>query len=225
MQLSAIIAAAGSGERLGGKTPKALIKLGQQTLLDHAIDLMRPFATQIIVVAPATHSEKVATLYAKDESLVVVAGGSSRSISVRNAISVLAKQIDYVLIHDAARALTPAVVVQRVIDELKRGADGVIPVLPVIDTIKEVLGDKVVRTVDRTSLQRVQTPQGFKTNIIVDAHAAAKRDNVEGTDDASLVERMGIKISVVPGDEQAFKITTPFELELARRFSAEQQDS
>lgn len=220
MRVASIIAAAGSGDRLGAKQPKALIKLGKLTLIDHAVHLLRPFSDQIIVVAPSTHVEKVSAQFESDELVDVVAGGSSRSISVRNAISALAKNIDYVIIHDAARALTPSDVMQRILDELKRGAEGVVPVLPLPDTVKEVLGEKVVRTVDRTSLQRVQTPQGFKTKVIVDAHAAAKRDGVEGTDDASLVERMGIKVNTVLGDERAFKITTAFDLEVAQQVSS-----
>lgn len=217
MRVASIIAAAGSGDRLGAKQPKALIQLGNSTLIDRAVELLRPLSDQIIIVAPATHLQAVTEQFASDDTIDVVAGGSSRSISVRNAISALEKDIDFVLIHDAARALTPGDVVQRVVDELKRGADGVIPVLPLADTVKEVLGEKVVRTVDRTSLQRVQTPQGFKTKVIVDAHAAAKRDGVEGTDDASLVERMGLKVGTVLGDERSFKITTPFDLEIAQR--------
>ena len=217
MRIAAIVAAAGSGDRLGAKQPKSLVKLGGKTLIEHSVELLRPFAAQVIVVAPSTHLDKVEKLFAKDDSVEVVAGGSSRSISVRNAISVLDKDIDCVLIHDAARALTPVDVVERVIAELKRGAEGVVPTLPLADTVKEVLGEKVVRTVDRTSLQRAQTPQGFKTKTIVDAHAAAKRDGVEGTDDASLVERIGIKINTVVGDERALKITTPFDLAVAEK--------
>lgn len=219
MRVASIIAAAGSGDRLGANQPKALLQLGDSNLIDLAVELLRPLSDQIIVVAPSTHLQSVTEQFETDNAVTVVAGGSSRSISVRNAISALDKNIDFVLIHDAARALTPTDVVQRVIDELKRGADGVIPVLPLADTVKEVLGEKVVRTVDRTSLQRVQTPQGFKTKVIVDAHAAAKRDDVEGTDDASLVERMGIKVSTVLGDERSFKITTPFDLEVAKKVS------
>lgn len=217
MRVASIIAAAGSGDRLGAKQPKALLQLGGSTLIDRAVDLLRPVSDQIIVVAPSTHLAMVTDQFDNDELVDVVAGGSSRSLSIRNAISALAKEIDFVLIHDAARALTPSDVVQRVIDELKRGADGVIPVLPLADTVKEVMGEKVVRTVDRTSLQRAQTPQGFKAKVIVDAHAAAKRDGVEGTDDASLVERIGIKVGTVLGDERSFKITTPFDLEVAQK--------
>lgn len=217
MRVAAIIAAAGSGDRLGADTPKGLIDLGERSLLEHAVALFRPFAEQIIIVAPSTHVEGVAEKFVNDEVIDVVPGGSSRSISVRNAISALKKNVDYVLIHDAARALTPPEVVIRVLEELKRGADAVIPALPVNDTIKEVMGEKVVRTVDRSSLQRVQTPQGFKTEIIVDAHAAAKRDGVDGTDDAALTERIGIKVSTVLGDERSLKITTPFDLEVARK--------
>lgn len=215
-RVAAIIAAAGSGDRLGVGTPKALVDLGNHSLVDHAVSLFDPLAEQIIICAPTSHMQALAEQYATNSKVAVVAGGSSRSLSVRNAISALSRNIDFVLIHDAARALASADLVGRVVAELRRGADGVIPVLPVSDTIKEVLGDKVVRTVDRSSMQRVQTPQGFRVAVITDAHAAAKRDGVEGTDDASLVERIGIKVNTVAGEERAFKITTPFDLQIAR---------
>lgn len=214
-QHAAIIAAAGSGERLGARTPKALIELGGLTLVDRAVALF-PDAVQIIICAPSSHLVSLTEKYADRSSVVVVSGGSSRSISVRNAISSLDRTVDFVLVHDAARALTPTDVVPRLLNALTRGAEAVVPVLPVPDTIKEVLGEKVVRTVDRSSLQRVQTPQGFRTSTLVDAHGAAKRDGVDGTDDAFLIERMGIKVATVQGDERAFKITTPFDLEVAQ---------
>jgi 2-C-methyl-D-erythritol 4-phosphate cytidylyltransferase len=218
--VTAIIAAAGSGERLAAGVPKALIDLAGRTLVDRAVDLFADVSDQIIICAPSSHVTSLSESYAANEKVTVVAGGSTRSLSIRNAISALAKDTKFVLVHDAARALTPISVVQRILAELKRGAEGVVPVLPLADTVKEVMGDKVVRTVDRTSLQRVQTPQGFKAQIIIDAHAAAKRDGVDGTDDASLVERMGIKVSTVPGDESAFKITTTHDLDVAKALAS-----
>jgi 2-C-methyl-D-erythritol 4-phosphate cytidylyltransferase len=219
--VTAIIAAAGSGERLAAGTPKALIDLAGRNLVDRAVSLFADVSDQIIICAPSSHLTSLSESYAANEKVVVVAGGSTRSLSIRNAISALAKDTKFVLVHDAARALTPISVVQRVLAELKRGAEGVVPVLPLADTVKEVMGDKVVRTVDRTSLQRVQTPQGFKAQIIIDAHAAAKRDGVDGTDDASLVERMGIKVNTVPGDEIAFKITTAHDLDVANALASD----
>lgn len=216
LRVAAIIAAAGSGDRLGERTPKALVDLDGRTLIEHAVALFAPVAEQIIICVPASRVESLTSQFASNRRISVVAGGDTRSLSVRNAISILARDIDCVLVHDAARALMPQPVIDRLLAEIQRGAEAVIPILPVPDTIKEVLGDKVVRTVDRTALQRVQTPQAFKTVTLVDAHAAAKRDGVEGTDDASLVERTGIKVATVAGDERGFKITTPFDLEVAR---------
>lgn len=215
-RVAAIIPAAGSGERLGERAPKALVDLNGERLIDHAVSLFDGVAEQIIICAPASHVASLAEQFSALPRVVVIAGGSTRSLSVRNAISILDRDVDYVLVHDAARALAPRSVIDRLIAELQRGAEAVVPVLPVADTIKEVMGEKVVRTVDRSALLRVQTPQGFRTSVLVDAHAAAKRDGVEGTDDASLVERIGIKVGTVTGDERAFKITTAFDLDVAR---------
>jgi 2-C-methyl-D-erythritol 4-phosphate cytidylyltransferase/2-C-methyl-D-erythritol 2,4-cyclodiphosphate synthase len=215
-RVAAIIAAAGSGERLGARAPKALIDVGGRTLVDHAVSLFDGIAEHVIICAPSSHVRELSESFAGNAIVTIIAGGSTRSLSVRNAISVLTRDVDYVLVHDAARALAPREVVDRILAELQRGAEGVVPVLPVVDTIKEVMGEKVVRTVDRSALQRVQTPQGFRSQTLIAAHAAAKRDGVEGTDDASLVERIGIKVATVAGDERAFKITTPFDWEIAR---------
>jgi len=220
-RVAAIIAAAGNGDRLGARSPKALIDLNGLNLIDHAVALFSAthenFAIeQIIICAPASHVTALAEQHEANPTITVIAGGSTRSLSVRNAISVLARDIDFILVHDAARALAPQELIPRLITELGRGAEAVVPVLPVADTIKEVMGEKVVRTVDRSSLHRAQTPQGFRASTLIDAHSSAKRDGVEGTDDASLVERVGIKVSTVPGDERAFKITTSFDLDLAR---------
>lgn len=215
-RVAAIIAAAGSGDRLAARTPKALVELDGRSLIDHGLALFSGIAQQIIICAPAAHVSGLSERYASDPTVVVVAGGSSRSLSIRNAISVLSRDVDYVLVHDAARALAPRDMVERLIASLRHGAEATVPVLPVADTIKEVMGEKVVRTIDRSALQRAQTPQGFRIATLVDAHTAAKRDGVEGTDDASLVERIGIKVSTIPGDERAFKITTAYDLEVAQ---------
>jgi 2-C-methyl-D-erythritol 4-phosphate cytidylyltransferase len=145
--------------------------------------------------------------------VVVVAGGADRHASVGAALDALPPGVDLVLVHDAARCLTPPSVVGAVVTALRSGADAVIPVLPVADTIKRVEVDRVVATVPREHLRAVQTPQGFRRDVLVAAHAAAP--DASHTDDAGLVELLGRPVTVVPGHEEAFKITRPLDLLLA----------
>jgi 2-C-methyl-D-erythritol 4-phosphate cytidylyltransferase len=151
----------------------------------------------------------------------VVAGGSTRQDSVRLALDAAPSDHDVVLVHDAARPFVPAEVVEAVIAAVAAGADAVVPVLPVVDTVKEVAVfdgvETVVRTVDRSLLRAVQTPQGFRRSVLRHAHAEAGGFGVAGaTDDAGMVERAGGTVVVVPGSEEAFKVTRPFDLLLAR---------
>jgi 2-C-methyl-D-erythritol 4-phosphate cytidylyltransferase len=120
--------------------------------------------------------------------------------------------VDLVLVHDAARALTPPAVVEAVVAALRAGADAVVPVLPVTDTVKRVDGDRVRVTVDRSDLRVAQTPQGFRREVLAAAHAQA---GPAATDDAALVERLGLTVDTVPGSEEAFKVTRPFDLLMA----------
>jgi len=151
----------------------------------------------------------------------VVAGGSTRQESVRLALDAVPDGFDIVLVHDAARPFVPASVVEAVIAAVAAGADAVVPALPVVDTVKEVASrqgvESVVRTVDRSLLRAVQTPQGFRRAVLRHAHELAGGFGAEGaTDDAGMVERAGGTVVVVPGSEEAFKVTRPFDLLLAR---------
>jgi 2-C-methyl-D-erythritol 4-phosphate cytidylyltransferase len=219
-RLAAIVAAAGIGQRLSAGRPKAVVDLGGKPLIEYAISLFRLVEAEIVIAAPATLSQAWSDQYSATD-VTVVPGGSTRSQSVRAAISALPRDCTFTFVHDAARALTPVDVIHRVLEELQRGAEAVIPVLPLVDTVKEVMGEKIVRTLDRSSMFGAQTPQGFVTKLLIDAHASAKRDGVEGTDDASLIERLGVKVQTVTGDDRAFKITTPYDLEVARALLAE----
>ena len=148
--------------------------------------------------------------------LIVVAGGATRQQSVAEGLAVLPDDIEYVLVHDAARALTPSHVIERVLASLIAGANAVIPVLPVADTIKVVEDGAVMHTVERGSLRAVQTPQGFTRAALERAHHIARAQGVDDvTDDAGLCESAGISVRVVEGDPLAFKITRPLDLVLA----------
>jgi len=210
MKCAAIIAAAGNGERFGAQIPKVLIQLGDRTLIEHAIAALAPVATQIIITAPAGYENQIRALVG--EGIHVVTGGVTRSESVRNGLAVVASDIDYVLVHDAARALATTYLAQEVLAQLVSGEKAVIPGLEQIDTVKVVdASGYVVATPDRRELRRIQTPQGFSRQLLVDAHAS----HSDATDDGALVESMGIKVKIIQGEERALKITTPADLSIA----------
>lgn len=211
MTVGALVPAAGRGERLGPGAPKALRELAGEPLLVHAVRALRacPDVGPVVVAAPADDVDGVRALV--PDSLVV-AGGAERSDSVRLALAALPDDVDLVLVHDAARCLVPVGVVARVVEALRAGAAAVVPVLPVADTVKEVDGDRVVRTVPRGGLRAVQTPQGFRRDALERAHAAG---GAGATDDASMVEALGLQVTTVAGDEEAFKVTRPLDLLLA----------
>jgi len=210
---AAIIAAAGSGERLGAKTPKAFVQLAGRTLIEHAFSSLSPLVDEVVIAAPATYEDQVQNLFG--ESAKVVTGGATRSASIAHALEVISPDIEFVLVHDAARALASASLVGRVIQALNGGEVAVIPALPVVDTIKSINSDGYVTlTPDRTYLRAVQTPQGFTRQILNRAHQDSER-NPDATDDAALVESLGEKVKVIEGEARALKITTSDDLERA----------
>jgi 2-C-methyl-D-erythritol 4-phosphate cytidylyltransferase len=223
MAVAAVIVAAGSGERLGAGIPKAMVALQGRPIVDWAVQIFdeHPDVASVVVVAPADAVSAITEGAAGRAQ--VVAGGATRQQSVDHGLDVLGKDIDLVLVHDAARPLISASVISSVVAALRAGADAVIPVLPVVDTIKRVDSHaRVTGTVDRSELRIVQTPQGFRRDVLVAAHRGAKdRGILDVTDDAGLVEAIGRVVLTVPGSEQAFKITTPYDLELAQGLAGE----
>jgi len=213
MNIAVIIPAGGSGERLGANMPKALVQLGGKTLIEHAVAQMAPIADQIVVAAPAGYEDQFRSLLGTD--VTIVTGGITRTESVKAALSVLSKDLRYVLVHDAARPLASADLARRIIKELEAGADAVIPGLKVADTIKRVNIDGfVTKTPNRTKLRAIQTPQGFTYETLVTAH----KSKSDATDDAGLVEELDIPVKVILGEERALKITTPEDFQRAYRF-------
>jgi len=213
--VAVLVPAAGAGVRMGPGGPKALRLLAGEPLLVHAIRRVAAAASvrMIVVAAPAAEVEAVRELLASIADVTVVAGGAERQESVSLALSVVPREIGIVLVHDAARALTPPQLIESVAAAVRGGLPAVIPVLPVIDTIKEVGPGEIVHgTVDRSVLRSVQTPQGFRHDVLAAAHAAAT-DPL--TDDAGLVEKAGVPVTCVPGSEFALKITRPLDLILA----------
>lgn len=218
MTVGVLVPAAGMGVRLGPGGPKALRELAGEPLLVHAVRGLRacPSVGPVVVAAPAGEVEEVAALLSAYD-VVVVGGGAERQDSVRAALAALPADCDLVLVHDAARCLTPVEVVERVVAALQAGAVAVVPVLPVADTVKQVADDRVVATVDRSSLRSVQTPQGFRRTVLEQAHAAA---GAALTDDAGLVEALGAPVTTVEGADEAFKVTRPLDLLLAEALVA-----
>ena len=200
---AAIIAGAGMGHRLGAEIPKALIQIQGITLLERAFISLSKVVDEIVITAPAGYEEQFKALVG--QSAEVVTGGVLRSDSIRVALKALSPSVESVLIHDAARALASSALAARVLDELRSGQSAVIPVLKVIDTIKEIDRDGFVRaTPDRSSLVAAQTPQGFNRQVLERAHGASD----DATDDAALVEAIGVKVMTIEGEASAFKITT-----------------
>lgn len=221
MTVAAIVAAAGRGERLGPGQPKAMRTLGGVPMLVHAVQALSHarLVDLVVVAAPVDGVADVETLLALHDlgaRLLVVAGGAERQHSVARALEALPPEVDVVLVHDAARPLVPSELVDAVAAAVLAGHGAVVPGVPMSDTVKRVANDGrselVVETVPRSDLRCIQTPQGFDRALLVKAHAAA--DGVL-TDDAGLVERLGVPVVVVAGSQEAFKITTPLDLLMA----------
>ncbi|MFF7281393.1 2-C-methyl-D-erythritol 4-phosphate cytidylyltransferase [Streptomyces griseorubiginosus] len=219
-----VIPAAGRGVRLGPGAPKALRALNGTPMLIHAIRAMAASraVSLVVVVAPPDGTGEVKSLldaHALPErtDFVVVPGGESRQESVRLGLAALPPDFDIVLVHDAARPLVPVDTVDAVIEAVRDGAPAVVPALPLADTVKEVEPapgepEPVVATPVRARLRAVQTPQGFDRATLIRAHETVTEDV---TDDASMVEQLGLTVVVVPGHEEAFKVTRPLDLVLA----------
>lgn len=212
----AVIVAAGSGERLGADVPKAFVRFGDQPLLAESVARLddHPAIDGIVLVVPAEWEERatfMADEIAAGKVAIAVPGGASRSDSVACGVAEVPAEAEVILVHDAARPLVDPALVDRVLAGFGEGADGVIPVLPVADTVKRVDADgRVVETVDREPLRLVQTPQAFLAEVL--RRALAADDRSRATDCAGLVENVGGVVRTVEGDPRALKITTPDDL-------------
>jgi 2-C-methyl-D-erythritol 4-phosphate cytidylyltransferase len=227
--VAAVIPAAGRGVRLGPGAPKALRALGGTPMLVHAVRAMAASraVSLVIVVAPPDGTPEVKSLLdahvlPERTDILVVPGGDTRQESVRRGLDALPPGYGIVLVHDAARPLVPVDTVDAVIDAVRDGAPAVVPALPLADTVKEVEpaevpGDPepVVATPERARLRAVQTPQGFRRDVLAEAHEKIAAAGEGATDDAGMVEQLGIPVVVVPGHEEAFKVTRPLDLVLA----------
>lgn len=228
----AVLTAAGSGSRLGCEVPKALVELSGRPLVWWAARGLRAGGVgTIVVTAPAASLDEFRAGIADIGGVEVVAGSDrSRQASVALGLAALGQRNegDVVLVHDAARPLTPAQVTARVIDAVRAGAGAVIPVLPVTDTLKSVDASGVVTgTPRRADMVAVQTPQGFRWDVLMRAHEAGASlgadEAVAATDDAGLVEAIGAVVHTVAGDERSLKVTRPLDLSLARLLAGQER--
>ena len=217
--IALVVVAAGQGQRLGAGKPKAFVDLVGRPLLTHAIEsiIALPDLAQLIIAVPDSHLVEAAQIGAEligdlPIAFEVVLGGETRQGSIANALAELNDESQIVLVHDAARALTPTSLFAAVATSVRATGTSSLPVMRVVDTIKRIDGDTILETVDREVLRSAQTPQGFVAHEIRAAYASAE---AEFTDDAALMQAAGHRIIAVDGDERAFKITTPADLAAA----------
>ena len=201
MEVWAVVVAAGSGSRYGG--PKQYEVLAGRRVLDWSVDAARGAADGVVLVVP---QDRIAD--AESSADAVVAGGDRRSSSVRAGLAAVPVSADVIVVHDAARPLASAQLFRAVIDAVAGGADGAVPGVALTDTVKRVRGGVVEETLDRDALVAVQTPQAFAAAVLRRAHAGEP----DASDDAALVEAIGGRVVVVPGDVSNVKLTTVDDL-------------
>lgn len=201
----AIVVAGGGGMRFGG--PKQFEDLDGRRVLDWSVAAARDACDGVVVVVPADRQADEV-----DRGVVTVAGGPTRSASVRAGLAAVPGDAEIVVVHDAARPLAGADLFRRAVTAVRAGADAAIPGVPVTDTVKRVEDGRVLETLDRNRLVAVQTPQAFRADVLRRAHRAAP----EATDDAALVEALGGRVVVVDGDPRNLKLTSPDDLLVAR---------
>ena len=217
--VAVVLLAAGKGERLGAKAPKAFVELEGKSLLEHSVfrALAMENLKQLIIAVPETHLEQTLEfekqLSSQGVDIRVVVGGATRQQSVSESLAALSGGIDIVLVHDSARSLASTDLFNRVAVAVDENQIGVIPTLQVADTIKKYKGDVIQETIERSNLVLAQTPQGFPASVLVSAHVAATE---QFTDDAALVQSFGGTVMMIPGEEQAMKITTAKDFERAQ---------
>lgn len=199
-----IVVAGGAGTRFG--QPKQFLDLDGRRVIDAALDVARASCDGTVLVVPAGSVDSESR--AQGGNTVVVAGGATRSESVRAGIEAVPGGASVVLVHDGARPLASTALYKRVIDAVNGGAVCVVPVVPIVDSLRSTEGG----VVDRDSIRAVQTPQGFRRDVLLQAHSTT----AEATDDASLVEAMGYEVVMVDGESSNRKITEPVDLVVAR---------
>ena len=205
-----ILAAAGSGTRFGSRIPKQFLRVKEERLYRLALDPFLPFLDEAVILVPGDWIEPVKEELAGDppagKKFRVAAGGAHRQDTVSMGLRLLSPGVEIVLVHDAARPFVSTPLIARVIRAARQGGAAV-PILPIRDTVKEVISGSVARTLERERLGLAQTPQGFRIEVLEEAVRQAGRDQFYGTDEASLVERIGVEVRAVEGDPRNLKVT------------------
>ncbi len=217
----AIITAGGSGLRMGHKKPKQFLEIVGKPILERTLEAFcpLPFLFQIIVVAPIANQEEARSLcgrvskrYGLRSPIQVVAGGPERQDSVYNGLMTLPASCEWVIVHDGVRPFASVGLIEAVW-RASHESGASIAALPAMETVKMVEQGKIVRTFSRDQLWLAQTPQVFRKSILLDASRKARKEGWIGTDDASLVERVGGMVTIVPGERTNVKVTTPEDLQ------------
>jgi 2-C-methyl-D-erythritol 4-phosphate cytidylyltransferase len=217
MRVAALLLAAGRGERLGSDLPKAFVEVAGAPILAHALRALAR-CSEIEWIQPVLPREELARYAALARELAgirgllpAVAGGAERQDSCAAGLAALPREVELVAVHDAARPFVAQSAVRRVIDAAVRTGAALLA-LPVGDTLKRARGERVLETIDRGDVWAAQTPQVFRSEVLREALAKARAEGFTGTDDAQLVERLGLPIAIVAGDPENWKITRPADL-------------
>jgi 2-C-methyl-D-erythritol 4-phosphate cytidylyltransferase len=227
VRVVAVVVAAGSGTRLGGKVPKALLSVGGRPLVVVAVEgaLASPMISSVIVAAPPGFESQVRAACASlGGSVVVVTGRDTRQRSVASGMDAVDAGADVVVVHDAARPFASAELFAAVVEAVRAGADAAVPVLPLVDTVKRVHDGSIVGTEPRDELALAQTPQACRAQLLRDALAKADEAGLDFTDDAGLLEWAGASIRTVVGEPRNFKVTTPEDLGRADRILGDRRE-
>jgi 2-C-methyl-D-erythritol 4-phosphate cytidylyltransferase len=216
-QTDCIIVAAGSGKRLGAKTPKAFVRLAGRPLFVHPLLVFagHPSISRIILVVPSTMTQKARRIISRfpiKKEILIVNGGAHRWQSVKNGVQV--SQAEWVMIHDSARPFVTRTIIDAVLGAAKK-YDAIIAATPEVDTVRRFTGDRAGDTLDRNGLVRVQTPQLFRRARLIDAFKHTASLSSAPTDEAMLMEAAGIPVGIAPGGPLNFKITTKEDFEMA----------
>ncbi len=228
MLVSGLIAAGGSGTRLGDSEPKQFLDLGGMPVIAWSVDVFSKASEigEIVLVCPADYMEKareIASKYCIGKSYTVVAGGTTRQESVRNGLQASSRDMNWVAVHDAARPFITAQEVDAVC-LMARDLGAAITASRIVDTIKEIHDQIITRTLDRSDLVAAYTPQVCRKDDLLSAYEIADKSGFHATDEASLLENAGINVAVYIGSSLNFKITTADDLQLARALAAWQKE-
>jgi 2-C-methyl-D-erythritol 4-phosphate cytidylyltransferase len=219
-RVAVIIAAAGSGRRIGTRTPKQFLPLAGAPILRLTVERFarHPGVGTIVVAAPPGHvrrTERLLESIRRARTIVVVPGGKERQDSVRSALAAAPASSEIILVHDAVRPFVTAALIRELVEAARRHGAAICG-LPVTDTVKRVADGLVQTTLDRSTLWSAQTPQAFRASVLREAHDRADREGFRGTDEAALVERLGHPVRMVRGLAENVKITTRADLSRAR---------